>query len=75
MALKLHRKMGQSIVIGDTLVTLTRSAYGGIALLVSAPPDVRVDRLEIHRKRGGETQPHWHEYFDNTEPGDSEGST
>ncbi len=50
--LVLSRKIGQSIIINDS-ITVTIVACDGkkVRLGVIAPPEVRVDREEIHRLR------------------------
>jgi carbon storage regulator len=50
--LVLTRKAKESIVInGDIIVTVVSIAGNKVRLAFSAPPDVRIDREEIHRAR------------------------
>ncbi len=50
--LVLTRKVGQEIVIGgDIRLTLVAIDGGKVRIGVTAPPDVIVDREEIHKKR------------------------
>lgn len=47
--LVLSRKLGESIIIGDGIrVTVVRIAGDKVRIGVEAPPDVRVDREEVH---------------------------
>lgn len=50
--LVLSRKVGEQIVI-DGCITVTVVAIDGnkIRLGVSAPPEVRIDRAEVHQRR------------------------
>ena len=50
--LVLTRKVGEKVVI-DGCITVTVVAVDGnkIRLGITAPPDVRIDREEIHRQR------------------------
>ena len=45
--LVLSRKVGESLLIGDSKVTLVRVQGGGVRLGVDAPEHVRVVREEI----------------------------
>jgi carbon storage regulator len=50
----LTRRVGETIVINkDIRVTVLESDGRGIRIGVSAPPDVPVDREEIHIKKEG----------------------
>ena len=50
--LVLSRKIQESIIIdGGIKVTVVSVAGNKVRLAISAPPDVRVDREEIHRAR------------------------
>lgn len=47
----LTRRVGESIVIGDTIsVTILRSNRGQVKLGITAPKDVPVHREEIHQR-------------------------
>ena len=50
--LVLSRKVGEKVVI-DGCITVTVVAVDGnkVRLGITAPPDVRIDREEIHRQR------------------------
>jgi carbon storage regulator len=50
--LVLSRKVGETIVI-DGCITVTVVAVDGnkIRLGITAPPEVRIDREEVHRRR------------------------
>jgi carbon storage regulator len=50
--LVLSRKVGEKVVI-DGCITVTVVAVDGnkIRLGITAPPDVRIDREEVHRRR------------------------
>jgi carbon storage regulator len=49
--LVLTRKIGEHIIIdGCIRVTLTGIRGGKVKIGIDAPPDVRVDREEIHRR-------------------------
>jgi carbon storage regulator len=65
--LVLTRRVGESIVIaGDIRVAIVSIRGDRVRLGVAAPPDVRVDRLEIHERRAADTaaaladEPHAH---------------
>ena len=46
--LVLGRAVGESIVIGpDILVKITAVHCGYVKIAISAPPDVKIDRLEV----------------------------
>lgn len=49
--LVLSRKLGESIII-DGCITVTVNAIDGnnVRIGISAPPEIRVDREEIHRR-------------------------
>jgi len=50
--LVLTRKIKESIVIGGDVTVIVVSIVGNkVRLAISAPPEVRVDREEIHRVR------------------------
>jgi carbon storage regulator len=50
--LVLSRKVGDEIVInGNIRLTITNLKGDRVKVGITAPPDVRVDRAEIHRKR------------------------
>ena len=52
MALILSRKRSESIVIdGNIIITVDEINGGSVALAITAPRHVRVDRLEIHEAR------------------------
>jgi carbon storage regulator len=51
--LVLTRRIGEEIVIGgDIRIRITAISSGKVRLGVTAPPSVRVDRAEIHQRRG-----------------------
>lgn len=48
----LSRKVGQAIVIADNIVVMVTKVHGDqVRLGITAPPDVPVDRSEIHVKK------------------------
>jgi carbon storage regulator len=50
--LVLTRKVGESIVIDSTIrVTITSVKGDKVRIGIEAPPEVRVDRAEIHARR------------------------
>jgi carbon storage regulator len=50
--LVLSRKLGERIVIDDHIVVTVVSVQGDkVRVGITAPPDVRVDRQEVHRRR------------------------
>ena len=50
--LVLTRKVGETIVIGDNIrVTVTEVAGYKVRIGIDAPPDVIVDRQEVHARR------------------------
>lgn len=50
--LVLTRRVGESIVIdGNIRLTVVEAKGGRIRLGIDAPPNVPVDRLEIHQRR------------------------
>lgn len=50
--LVLSQKVGQEIVLGDGIRVKVASVQGDkVRLAITAPPDVIVDRLEIHEHR------------------------
>lgn len=52
--LVLSRRVGETIVINDNVRITVASVQGNkIGLAVDAPPEVRVDREEVHRRRAG----------------------
>lgn len=49
--LVLTRKVGEEIIIGGSItVTVTSIDANKVRIGISAPPDVRIDREEIHRR-------------------------
>jgi len=49
--LVLSRKVGEQIVIdGGITVTVTSIDGGKVRLGISAPPDIRIDRAEVHQR-------------------------
>lgn len=46
--LLLSRRIGESILIGETLVTLTSSRGDRSVLMIEAPKDVQIMRTELH---------------------------
>jgi len=65
--LVLTRRVGESIVIAEDIRVAIVSIRGDrVRLGVAAPPDVRVDRLEIHERRAADMaaaladEPHAH---------------
>ncbi len=49
--LVLTRKVGEEIIIGGCIkVTVTAIDSNKVRIGVTAPPDVRIDREEIHRR-------------------------
>lgn len=55
--LVLSRKEGESVVIdnGTVVVTVVEIRGDNVRLSFEAPETVRVDRLEVHERRKGET--------------------
>jgi carbon storage regulator len=50
--LVLTRKLGETIVVNDNIrITVLEVKGQSVRLGISAPPDVPVDRLEIHQRR------------------------
>ncbi len=50
--LVLTRKIGEEIIIdGRIRVTVTAVKGDKVRIGISAPPDVRVDRAEVHQRR------------------------
>jgi carbon storage regulator len=50
--LVLTRKVGERIIIGGGITVVVAAVRGGrVTLAVEAPPDVPVDRAEIHARR------------------------
>jgi carbon storage regulator len=50
--LVLSRRAGQAVVIeGGIQITVVAVQGGQVRLGISAPPDVRVDREEVHQRR------------------------
>lgn len=50
--LVLARKLNESIVIGNNIrITVVSVSGNATRLGIEAPPDVRVDRLEVHDRR------------------------
>jgi len=48
----LSRKLNEQIVIGDRIVVTIVAIRGGqVKIGVEAPPDVPVDRYEVHKSR------------------------
>lgn len=53
--LVLARKVGETIVIGNAIsVTVVSIGAESIRLGINAPPDVRIDRLEVAVRRARE---------------------
>jgi carbon storage regulator len=51
--LVLSRKVGEAIVIdGGIRVTITSIRGDKVGVGISAPPEVRIDRAEVHQRRG-----------------------
>lgn len=50
MALVLTRKVGESLQIGDAVVTVWRIKGGTIRLGITAPPSVKIVRTELKLK-------------------------
>lgn len=49
----LSRKVGESVVIDDkTMVTVVEVRSGKVRLGFTAPREVPIDRLEIHKDKG-----------------------
>lgn len=52
--LVLSRKVGEEILIGDNIRLTVLSTKGErVRLGIAAPPEVRVDRYELHLRRTG----------------------
>lgn len=50
--LVLARKVNETIVIGNNIrITVVAVSGNATRLGIEAPPDVRVDRLEVHERR------------------------
>jgi carbon storage regulator len=50
--LVLSRKAGESLIInGDVRVTVVAIKGGGVRIGIEAPPEVTVDRAEVHARR------------------------
>jgi carbon storage regulator len=50
--LVLSRKVGDEIIInGHIRITITALKGDRVRVGVSAPPEVRIDRVEVHQKR------------------------
>jgi carbon storage regulator len=50
--LVLTRRIGEEIVINDNIrVTVVSIEGGKVRLGIAAPPEVRVDRQEVHERR------------------------
>ena len=55
--LVLSRRIGEQIVIGDTVaVTIVEVKGTHVRLGVTAPKSVRVDRYEVHQRRAREEE-------------------
>ncbi len=55
--LVLSRKIGESIIIGDTVrVTVVEIGQGRVKIGVHAPDDISVDREEIHARKSVERE-------------------
>jgi carbon storage regulator len=53
--LVLSRKVGEEILIGDNVRLTVLSTKGErVRIGIAAPPDVRVDRYELHIRRTGQ---------------------
>jgi carbon storage regulator len=52
--LVLSRKIGEEILIGDNIrVTILSTKGERVRIGIAAPPEVRVDRYELHLRRTG----------------------
>ena len=50
--LVLQRKVGEKILIGDTIeVIVNRIDRGQVSLAISAPPNVAIDREELRERK------------------------
>ena len=57
--LVLKRKVGESIVIGDTIkVTITQILYSSVVIAISAPKDVLIMREEVVEKYNNSKENH-----------------
>lgn len=45
--LKLKRKPGETIIAGETRITVVRASRGSVVLAIDAPESVRIRREEI----------------------------
>jgi carbon storage regulator len=60
--LVLSRRLGEKIVIGDSVtISIVEIKGGQVRLGVTAPRSVRVDRDEVHRRRLHEADGELHE--------------
>jgi carbon storage regulator len=56
--LVLTRRVGEEIVIaGNIRVTIAAVDCNKVRLAITAPPSIRVDRAEVHARRGLESVP------------------
>jgi carbon storage regulator len=56
--LVLSRRVGEAIVIANTIRVVVLSVHGHqVRLGVTAPPDVRVDRQEVSERRAAGLEP------------------
>ena len=53
----LHRKQGETILIGDVKITVVKTTEGRVKLGFDAPEDVRILRGEIPEKPLKDEQP------------------
>lgn len=61
--LVLSRKVGESIIVGREIkVTFVSFKNGVIRLGIAAPPDISVDREEIHLKKQEGEEPEYLQY-------------
>ena len=56
--LLITRKLGQSVTVGDAIITVIRLGKRGVRLSIAAPKSVAIVRVDAKLKtRGGETCP------------------
>jgi carbon storage regulator len=68
--LVLTRRVHEKVIIGDGLITITVIATGpfSVRLGIHAPPELRVDRKEIHERRQAEREDAEREDAEHNEP-------